>query len=143
MNLPAQSVRPRSGVPWRGIAWAAAGLVIAVWFVGTHMPADRLPHPPGGDKFTHFAGYLGHAFLLCSALQLARPRWGVGRVLLTTLAVIAVVGAVDELTQPWFGRACELADWLADVGGATAGATVSAAGGSILRRVRGRDTLQA
>jgi VanZ family protein len=35
--------------------------------------------------------------------------------------VIAVYGAVDELTQPWAGRFCDLNDWLADIGGGAIG----------------------
>ena len=38
--------------------------------------------------------------------------------LLTVLGLIAVIGALDEFTQPIVHRTASLADWLADCGGA-------------------------
>jgi VanZ family protein len=37
------------------------------------------------------------------------------------LAGLMLFGAVDEWTQPWFGRDLELGDWAADLCGAVTG----------------------
>lgn len=102
-------MRP-AALPWALAAyWAAMA-------VGTHLP----PGPPGppwvSDKVLHFGGYFGLAALLAATFR-RRPLW-------TVVAVAAVYGAVDEITQPPFGRTADVWDWVAGVAGAVLGAVV-------------------
>jgi VanZ family protein len=102
-------------------------LFIAYWLVlivGTHLP--RIPQAVSfniADKILHFVAYCGLTFGACLAWRLQRPRYAslswrhYGAVLL----VVAVAGAIDEVTQPYVGRACELLDWVADVAGGALG----------------------
>lgn len=104
------------------IALAAHWIAMAV---ATHLPADALPDVPGTDKSKHFIGYAVLALLLAIVLKLR----GFGRfgAALAAVAICAAYGAVDELTQPWFGRFCELGDWVADLVGSLVGAMISLA----------------
>jgi VanZ family protein len=87
--------------------------------------ATHLPLPPSAepmlflDKVVHFTMYLGLGLLLGRQLLVTgrSPR----QTLLVGLAVLAVYGIVDELTQPFFGRGADPLDWLADVAGAAVG----------------------
>ncbi len=118
-------------------------VVLAVYwtlaFVVTHVPPflpddgaaeDRLV---GVDKIVHFLGYAGLAFLLMNALVPANHaaaeaagsgdhrtrgfRRGVG----VTVLCCAIYGALDELTQPPFGRTADPMDYVADLLGLAAG----------------------
>ncbi len=77
----------------------------------------HLPHPPPigprvNDKVLHFLAYGLLSGLLFLAMWISRPKM---RYLpLIVLAIVMAYGAFDELTQPYFGRDCELGDWLAD-----------------------------
>lgn len=85
-------------------------------FVATHVPMSTVPGVHVGDKTLHLVGY----FLLTGAFLLAmithgklRPR----RIVLA-VAIMALYGAFDELTQPIVNRSAEWSDFLADLGGA-------------------------
>lgn len=88
----------------------------------THAP--RLPNigPSVSDKTAHFLSYGLLSGLLYLTLWLIRPasRW----LPLIVLAIVLSYGAVDEWTQPFFMRDCDLLDWLADAAGATLAVTV-------------------
>ena len=77
----------------------------------------HLPHPPPigphvNDKVLHFLAYGLLSGLLFLAMWISRPKM---RYLpLIVLAIVMAYAAFDELTQPYFGRDCELGDWLAD-----------------------------
>ncbi len=77
----------------------------------------HIPHPPPlgpvtSDKVAHFLGYGMLTGLLFLALWFSRPNM---RYLpLIVLLIVMAYGAFDELTQPFFHRDCEFADWLAD-----------------------------
>ena len=95
--------------------------------VATHHPrpsellGQRLP----GDKVLHVAAYtmLG---LLVSAVAAARGGWS--RRQATVIVVgLALFGAVDEVTQPWFGRDGDPLDWIYDCLGIIAGVVAIAA----------------
>jgi VanZ family protein len=126
--------------PWR--TWGRAALIL-YWlalFAGTHIP--RLPHvvlfSTFADKVLHFAGYLGLAYIACIAWALHRPvDRSLGRSQFAIiLAIIAVYGSFDELTQPLVGRTCELGDWIADVTGGMFGLICFVFSMMLLRRSR-------
>ena len=103
---------------WRGLVTEAAPYALATYWlamaVGTHLP----PGPDGpvsiNDKLLHFGGYFGLAVLLSVTFRR-----------LPAAAVVAIAvgyGAIDELTQPPFGRTADVWDWVADFVGASLGA---------------------
>ncbi|MBP88234.1 MAG: hypothetical protein CMJ64_16205 [Planctomycetaceae bacterium] len=95
-------------------------------FIGTHLPSGLGKMPNFNDKCLHLGAYAGLAFLLAAALTAFRLKRGT---LLITLAVAAVYGCVDELTQMLVnGRQADVADWAADVFGAGVGAVAFAVG---------------
>lgn len=99
----------------------------AVQLTFTHWPPDDLPGAPFPlfDKAVHFFGYALWGFI---AAQLGpRP--------LPWLIAGLALGAFDELTQPYFGRHADIADWLADAVGVAAGLTA----GGFWRRLRATD----
>ena len=100
----------------RRILWTLTLLYWAALIMLTHTPPAHMPKGPSNDKLAHFLAYLVLAFLLGTTLYLALPAKRPRLPLLVLLAG-ALYGALDELTQPFFKRDCELGDWLADVGG--------------------------
>jgi VanZ family protein len=76
--------------------------------------------------------------LLSISLSPPRTRGGAGggtggepsnmiRPFAITLAICLIYAALDEWTQPFIGRTCELLDWLADAGGAIVGSLIGLA----------------
>ncbi len=88
-------------------------------FLGTHLPAAKLPGVSVSDKLCHTLAFAGLSFLLAWALPCGRNR--MGHVLWA--GVIAVVyGCVDELTQMLIpGRSCDILDLAADCVGVVVG----------------------
>ena len=87
----------------------------------THLPKLPATLPPvrNIDKVAHCGAF---AVLAAGAALFALSR---GRPLnidwaLTWIAVFGVYGALDETLQPLSYRSCSLADWIADLIGATA-----------------------
>lgn len=80
-------------------------------FAATH---SRLPpgEPlfPHFDKLVHFCMYAGLGLLLGLRLAPRQLVW-----------VIAVYAVLDETTQPWVGRTCDVADLAFDFVGAFVG----------------------
>ncbi|HWL93213.1 MAG TPA: VanZ family protein [Phycisphaerae bacterium] len=99
---------------WITIVWLGSFLAA---FVATHLPPSRLPTVPWiSDKVEHVGAFFFLALISAWKFQLAQwPVW-LGRFALT-LAFLALYAAVDEWTQPWVGRSCEVGDWLADLAG--------------------------
>ncbi|MBC8106620.1 MAG: VanZ family protein [Anaerolineae bacterium] len=116
------------------------------------MPPRHVPPVPVNDKIEHFAGFAILAILLTIAINgrtsysPARIRGGVARgepsrtgrgaremlrPFAIALAICLIYGALDEWTQPFVGRTCDLHDWLADAGGAMVGSLI---GLTIVRR---------
>lgn len=89
-------------------------------FTATHVPKiPRELEPKISDKWQHYVAYAGLGVLLAAWWSLRRRlAWGAAFGL---LAVAALYGAFDEITQPLFGRDAELLDWRADVIGAATG----------------------
>ncbi len=113
-------LRPHSG--WRTTVWLLywAGLCAAA----------RLP-PATADRWTfHIADWLLHAlaFAILGFLTLWRASPGVDRRrrvspprLFFWFGLLVAYAVVDERTQPYWGRHCQLTDWLADLVGIAVG----------------------
>lgn len=95
------------------LRWMLA-VYLSLWVVATHWPKPSVPRVPGGDKTLHFVGF----FIAGWLLQLILPNRLVPRVL--GVLALMVFAAFDELTQPWFGRSCDVFDGVADTAGAIA-----------------------
>lgn len=100
-----------------------------VW-AGAVLVATSIPNPqlPAGvdqlDKVAHFAMYGVLAWLLARALTRGRAA---ARAIVVTLLAVAAFGAADEWHQQFIpGRSSDVADWMADVSGATFGAALAA-----------------
>ena len=107
--------RPRTAL---AVYWSLA-------FVVTHVPPllprddDDGPEPLiGADKVVHLIGFAALAFLLANVLG---RRFGRGTATLMTLAIGAIYGVFDEVTQPMFGRTADPFDWVADLIGLAIG----------------------
>ena len=106
------------------IAWLTLALYVCVAVTLTHMP-----HPPQQaervwDKELHACGYAAYGVLLYIAIGLTWPRQR--RAWLLAILIMAAFAATDELTQPYFGRDCDIRDWLADMTGVCAAVAVLA-----------------
>ena len=88
------------------VAWAGA-------ITATHLPPRDLPSMEVSDKLLHTVGFGGLAGIF--GLTLAAYGKGRRRRLILMLAIMPLYGALDELTQPIFGRDCDVMDWVFDV----------------------------
>jgi VanZ family protein len=102
--------------------WLMLTLLVAVVVLGlTHIPAERMPRALQVrylDKAEHVVAYglIAGSFLL-SLRRPVRPA-----VLLIGLALLAALGALDEVTQPLVNRIASFADYTCDlIGVAVAG----------------------
>jgi len=99
--------------------------LVLYWIFALTM--THIPHPPPlgpitSDKLAHFLGYGMLSGLLFLALWVSRPHM---RYLpLIVLGIVWAYGAFDELTQPFFHRDCEFADWLADAAAVVVAVTI-------------------
>ena len=94
----------------------AAGSHTIALFVLSNLPTARVPaalRMGGCDKILHAAAF---AVLTVLLLEGAAAKGSARRILLVA-AIVLGIGALIELTQPFFGRACLFSDWLADVVG--------------------------
>ncbi|NCX97690.1 MAG: VanZ family protein [Planctomycetia bacterium] len=120
--------------PLAGLTAAYTGvLVFATHYprpeqlLGTNLPAD---------KTLHFLAY-GALGLLAAALVAVSGRWSARRVA-ALAAGLAAFAAIDEVTQPWFGRSADPLDWVYDLIGLAAGIAAIAALNALLRSSRTR-----
>ena len=113
----------------RGRARLAAcllALFLPVQMLAMHWPLPKLPPRLMHiwDKAPHFLFYAMLASLLVWYIVAQRRAKGqsnadgLGRRLLMAFVCVAAYGWIDELTQPWTGRQCDVLDWLADILGA-------------------------
>lgn len=118
--------------PFRRIAAWSAGVYWLVLLLIMHVPLEREQEyveasTINADKLTHFGCYALFAALLCWAFderrQLFPEAWPRSRLvgLLGVIALLAAYGIIDEQTQPWTGRDCNLRDYIADMIGAVSG----------------------
>lgn len=95
-------------------------------FITTHLSPKAGPtFPLVNDKLMHFLGFTVLGVLLVWRVG-SHPRRQTMWSLLPLYSALILYGAVDELTQPPFGRDCELYDWLADCGGGAVGVALGA-----------------
>lgn len=115
--------------PLAGLTAAYTGLLV----FATHYPRpeDLLGPNPPSDKTLHFLAY-GALGLLAAAVVAVSGRWSVWSVAVTAAGLMAFA-AIDEATQPWFGRSAEPLDWVYDLIGITLGIAVVAAMNALLR----------
>ena len=107
---------------WQSLRRLTIAVLASYWlllFLGTHYPKAPQFGSDTADKFLHFGAYAGLGFLLCACrAATGRLRW---LHVIGMIGLLAVYGAVDEVSQTVVGRDCELGDWYADVAGATVG----------------------
>jgi len=111
--------------------WLWAASLSAAFFV-THLPPGAPGRPPIPDYVLHFAGFLALGSVTCWRAAGPNRRftlksWWLG------VAFLAVYAALDETTQPIFGRSCEWGDYAADLCGNLVGMTI---GGLCVRASR-------
>lgn len=119
--MPHSCPVPLSNRSTRLLGW----LLLAYWvsiLVATHIPSTVVPNLHVTDKVEHFTAYGLLAMLLCGYAW--AKRWCIWRSTIYPVVIGAVYGAVDELTQPWFSRACDIRDWRADVIGTLLGVAI-------------------
>jgi VanZ family protein len=97
--------------------WAMATVLGVACVLGlTHIPGPSMPRilEVGGlDKLEHILAYgLITTLFLLSLRRPVRPR-----LLLTGLAALAVLAALDETTQPFVERTASLTDYASDLVG--------------------------
>lgn len=130
----AQQTAPRrsASVPGEPVAVFRAGNRFARWLLGGYWPllftSTHVPHlhVPLQDRFNwvtfaaHFSCYgMLTLLLLRGFVDPGKLRKSLSTVA-KLLAVVALYGACDEITQPLFGRAADPRDWLCDVAGSLA-----------------------
>ncbi len=98
-------------------------LLPAYWvflFTATHLPKLQAPSRMLGDKRMHLIGFFILAILLW---KWAETMWNdIGpRFAWQALLLLALYGALDEATQPFFGRSGGVLDWVYDLIGAAVG----------------------
>ena len=118
MSLPDWLRRP---VPRALITVACAGYWV-MSAIATHLPPHEVPDIDVSDKVLHFSGYFLLAALFWLALAAHRVRRPIR--LLLVIIVLPLYGALDEFTQPPFGRTCDFYDWLADAAATAATAAM-------------------
>jgi VanZ family protein len=105
----------RGGLTVSAVIYAVT-LVLATHYPKPEQLLGRYGH---ADKLLHFVAY----FLL--AVFVAAAVWGAGlwsrRTALIVAIALAAFGAVDEITQPLFGRTADVLDWAADCAGIAVG----------------------
>ena len=99
------------------IKWLATAILFtAAVLVFSHLPQETIPSPfqkDGVDKLEHVLVYGVITFLFLISLRTSPT---VLSVLLLFLAV-SVIGAFDEITQPFMNRTASIADLVADIVG--------------------------
>ncbi len=103
-------------------------LLVLTWvgaLVATHLPAERLPEFHTSDKILHTVGYAVLAAVFWMTLLAHGSPFG--RRVLIVGGVLALYGALDEITQPLVNRYAAVDDWCFDVIGVAIALTVAEA----------------
>lgn len=119
------------------IAWVFALLTVA--YAVFLACATHHPHPdalmPGiarlQDALLHFGAYAVLGCLASATLVAFRGRAGWAAILALLLA-LAGLAALDEVTQPLFGRMAEIKDWVSDLAGIAVGGLAAGLAARIL-----------
>ena len=125
-RLPQSVQRRRRLLVWTCVVlWLTAAVL-------SHIPAARLPPRYAPDYVLHTGGFWGLAtsFWVC-LWAFGLPRW---RRIVAVFFILAVYGALDELTQPYFHRVCDIRDWACDVLGVFAAIVICELAAAILFR---------
>ena len=94
-----------------------ATIIIAIAIgLATLTPVETLPNVSGSDKLYHFISFA----TLTLPITIIRPQ-----AIWIILSLSIAYGGVIELLQPLVNRNCEMADFLADAGGAVVGVMVA------------------
>ena len=99
------------------LPWTVLAVYWPLLFLSTHLP--RLPHIPLGpsDKVLHYLAYLILTLLFWLArFGSQRPSFRKAR-LYKIIILFSLYGAMDEITQRFVGRCCDIEDWVADICG--------------------------
>ncbi len=126
----------RSRVAQVLVAGSLAYTAVLVFLTHYPEPQELLGEDLPPDKMLHFLAYGVLGFLVTAAV-VARGRWS-WRTAAITGTALAAFAALDELTQPWFGRNAEPLDWVWDLIGILAGIAAVAAVRWLLRSQLGR-----
>lgn len=111
------------------------------WLLLLTLTSIPLPEPPKilhmSDKIEHILAFSGLAFLINFTIFAQNKFYKLKKhVLISTMLVIAVYGAIDELHQPYFNRICDIYDFLADIVGGLIGTSFSLALITYYRRTK-------
>lgn len=131
-------VRPHvfvSAWPFRLLA-VATGAYTAILLFATHhpKPGDLVGDLVHRDKMLHITAY-GLLGLLVAATIATAGRFSPRAVAFAVVSLLAFA-AIDEVTQPLFGRSTEMLDWACDSAGIAAGFAAVAAAWAAARRWR-------
>lgn len=126
----------RSRVAQVLVAGSLAYTAVLVFLTHYPKPQELLGEDLPPDKMLHFLAYGVLGFLVTAAV-VTRRRWSWRTAAITGVA-LAGFAALDELTQPWFGRNAEPLDWVWDLIGILAGVAAVAAVRWLLRSQLGR-----
>lgn len=84
--------------------------------IATHIPLPKIIYQAHvSDKWLHFLSFMNLVFLLWFSFRPDDKVHWRQRLVWLLLLVVCVYGGLDELTQPYFGRTCDLFDFLANV----------------------------
>jgi len=120
---------------WTCAVVNVAYVVVLVYATHHPRPDELLPGVSSlSDKLLHVAafGILGSltTATLLAAVGMPRPA-----VIAGLFVVLALFAALDEATQPWFGRDGELLDWVFDCLGLAAGILVTVLAAAVALRL--------
>jgi VanZ family protein len=106
---------------WTAALRAACILYTLCLLIATHWPGVTIEGPvQRPDLLVHLAAYAVLGGLALATGWFGTPGTARAWALATTACV--VLGAADEVTQPWFARSADWSDWLADAAGGALGA---------------------
>lgn len=106
------------------LPWMIMALVSMIGVIGlTHVPQDILSRVLRGnpfDKVEHVVAYGVVAVFFFLSLRRPVPSW----LFLAVFAALAVIGVLDEITQPLVNRQASIIDYAADLVGVTLACSV-------------------
>jgi VanZ family protein len=102
-------------------------LYLITLFTVTHMPIPKLVYQANvSDKWLHFLAYMNLFFLLWFSVNSDRKANWRSWAIWLIIAGAFILGGIDELTQPYTGRTCDIQDFAADAEGILGGLIIFA-----------------